>query len=118
MSTHRSRLSQALAALALAVGLLLLTFLGGANLTALGVDLPASVAYQAAIERPALSLNELNRRLARPVRQSGALVIDLTGVTIDLRLGTEGRDPDFAEQFYQRLQQALNGPQQIGRAHV
>ena len=114
MSTHRSRLSQALAALALAVGLLLLTFLGGANLTALGVDLPASVAYQAAIERPALSLNELNRRLTRPVRQSGALVIDLTGVTIDLRLGTEGRDPDFAEQFYQRLQQALNGPQPLG----
>ena len=100
--------------LALAISLLFYPFAIGADSSALALGLPASVAYQAAIERPVLSLNELNRRLTYPVRQSGALVINLTGVTIDLRLGTEGHDPDFAAQFYQQLQQALNGPQPLG----
>ncbi len=101
-------------ALTLAVSLLLCPFPDKIKSSAWAVNLPASVAYQAAIERPVLSLSQLNRRVTHPVRQNGAALINLTGVTIDLRLGTEGRDPKFAEQFYQRLQQALNGPQPLG----
>ena len=81
---------------------------------ALGATLPASLAYQAAIERPTLSLSELDKRLAHPIRQGGKLVIDLKSVTIDLRLGSEGQTPEFTDQFYQKLQQALNAPQPLG----
>ena len=79
-----------------------------------GVGLPDSVAYQAAIDRPVLTLSELDRRMEKPVRQGGALVVDLKGTTIDLRLGNEGLDPEFAEQFYQRLQRRLNESQPLG----
>ena len=86
----------------------------GLALPVFGAGLPDSVAYQAAIERPALTLGELDRRMEKPVRQGGALVVDLRGTTIDLRLGNEGVSPEFTEQFYQRLQQRLNGPQPLG----
>ena len=93
---------------------LILALLLGLSQPALAAPLPDSVAYQAAIERPVLTLSGLDRRLAKPVRQSGALMVDLKGVTIDLRLGSEGRDPDFAETFYRRLQQTLNRAQPLG----
>ena len=100
--------------LALAIVLLSLLFEFGQELPAFGASLPESVAYQAAIERPVLTLGELDKRLAHPVRQSGTLAIDLRGVTVDLRLGSEGRDPEFAAKFYQKLQQALNGSRPLG----
>ena len=100
--------------LTLVASLWALLWLPGCDRDALGASFPASVAYQAAIQRPALSLGELERRLSHPVRQSGALAVDLTGFTIDLRLGSEGRDPEFAEKFYQKLQQGLNGARPLG----
>ncbi len=59
----------------------------------------------AAPTRPILTIAQLEKRIANPIRQSGVTVIDLKGFTINLR---EGENKDFAEQFYPQLQQALN----------
>lgn len=112
MSGHSNRLKQTLTLLTFAF--ILIFFVAWPYVPALGASLPASVAYQTAIERPLLSLGEFDRRLANPVRRSGSLVVDLKGVTIDLRLGSEGHDPKFAEAFYKKLQQTLNGAEPLG----
>lgn len=99
---------------AIALVLLFCCLGGGFNASAWSASLPSSVAYQLAIERPVLSLDELARRLENPVRQGGGLVVDLKNATIDLRLGGEGLDPEFADGFYQQLQRALNGNKPLG----
>ncbi len=58
--------------------------------------------------RPTLNATILEQRIAEPIRQSGALVIDLSGFTIDLR-SESPESQAFTEQFYQRLQKGLNG---------
>ena len=77
---------------------------------------------------PALSLSTLQQRIAHPIRQGGATVIDLKGFNIDLSgsdfSGSNFSDRDFsdrdlrkssaaaaefADQFYQLLQRALSG---------
>ena len=69
----------------------------------------------AAPARPVLTSDLLAKRIANPVRQSGATVIDLSGFTIDLR--TEERVDNakgatrFPEQFYQQLQSSLSANQ-------
>ena len=57
--------------------------------------------------RPALTASILEQRIAAPIRQSGALVIDLRGFTVDLR-SESSESKAFADQFYQQLQKGLN----------
>ncbi|MEL6813959.1 MAG: pentapeptide repeat-containing protein, partial [Cyanobacteria bacterium J06598_3] len=82
--------------------------------------------------RPPLTLKVLEQRLAEPVSKGGMRVVDLRNFTIDLRDGERtGRagEPQrqtqmqtqkrqsagtFSEQFYQRVQAALNGTQPLG----
>ncbi len=85
----------------------------GSESIALAADLPVS-SVGLPVRSP-LTLSLLDQRLATPIRQGGALVVDLRELTIDLR-----RDADpstysvSAEQFYQRLQKGLNGTQPLG----
>ena len=77
------------------------------------VAAPLSV-HRSNLTRPDLTLNTLKQRIAQPIRQGGATVIDLRGFTIDLR-DSNREDPsaaDFSQQFYQQLQKALNAKTQ------
>ncbi|MEO0805789.1 MAG: pentapeptide repeat-containing protein [Cyanobacteria bacterium J06643_4] len=62
-----------------------------------------------------LTVSRLEERIATPVRQSGATVIDLRGFIIDLRppdspeiKNVSKGASDFSAQFYQQLQNSLN----------
>lgn len=89
---------------------LLLIYSGWASAeTAVGASL-----FDQPAERTALTLALLDQRLAAPVRQGGALVVDLKGFDIDLRTSEASRKAAFIEPFYQRLQRGLNGGQPLG----
>ena len=75
--------------------------------------------------RPPLTLTLLDQRLAHPIREDGALVVDLRELTINLRSDGEATPPEYrlthqnkdtvtAEQFYQRLRKGLNDTQPLG----
>ncbi|MEM9945197.1 MAG: pentapeptide repeat-containing protein, partial [Cyanobacteria bacterium P01_D01_bin.36] len=65
--------------------------------------------------QPTLTLTTLKQRIASPIRQSGASVIDLKGFTIDLSPSEDSSSKDFSEQFYQQLQKALTSKKQIAK---
>ncbi len=75
-------------------------------------------AIAAGSSRPALTLATLSRQIAAPIRQSGSMVVDLKGFTIDLRPSELRSEPAIksitAEQFYQQLQKAMNGSGPLG----
>lgn len=78
-------------------------------------------AIAADLSHPPLTLPLLDRRIAAPIRQGGAAVIDLKGFSIDLRPNELRPESSSAsgkvvtsEQFYQQLQKALNGPRPLG----
>ena len=72
-------------------------------------SLPRSTA-----QRPVLTLDLLDQRLAAPIRQGGALMVDLKGFTIDLRAAEASETAAFVDPFYQRLRKSLNGGQPLG----
>ena len=100
------------------VGIVLLGVCRGA----IAADFPTAAGLPT---RPPLTLTLLDQRLANPVREEGALVVDLRELTIDLRSDGEATPPEYhltdrskdivtAEQFYQRLRKGLNGTQPLG----
>ena len=83
----------------------------------LAASAPGSLSTKAAQRQqaPTISLDAplLKKRIAAPVQKEGSLVVDLSGLIIDLR--TENPDSAaFAEQFYSLLQQTLNGKRPVG----
>jgi uncharacterized protein YjbI with pentapeptide repeats len=90
---------------AILLGMLLLLWVSGWAIvtSAPGMAIAASLST----DHPTLTSGLLAQRIAEPIRSGGGQVIDLRGVTIDLRTqSSEGKT--FSDQFYQRLQKGLN----------
>ncbi|WP_228022071.1 pentapeptide repeat-containing protein [Vasconcelosia minhoensis] len=73
----------------------------------MAIALFASASAIAVSGLPPLTGELLAQRLAAPVQREGKPMIDLSGLTIDLRPEQEA----FATQFYRQLQDSLNGGQ-------
>ena len=91
--------------LALMVGLM---WLGGgcAAPYSEAIAAPLALRQNQPVEKVDLDLALLKSRLASPISKSGAIVIDLSNVTIDLRREVP-ESAALAEQFYQQVSQAL-----------
>ncbi len=98
----------------LALITLLAVLLLGSGWASTGKAIGATFGLSGSTQRPVLTLDLLDQRLAEPVRQGGALVVDLKGLTVDLRANEPGNSAAFADLFYQRLRKSLNGGQPLG----
>ncbi|MEM6449127.1 MAG: pentapeptide repeat-containing protein [Cyanobacteria bacterium P01_D01_bin.105] len=101
------------AILSLAVGLVWLS----SPVLAGSMPVNSAVARIQAADREVLSLPLLETRLNAPVQASGALVVNLSGLVVDLR-GETPESAAFAEAFYQKLQQRLNEKQPNGKQAI